>query len=548
MLRRSRNTWRIKVATCASILCFLAAGPAYAGTYSSFDSTIELLPDGAFVVSETMTGSFASERHGIFRSIPLRYHGPYGLTQRISVDVLEVARDREPVHYTTYHDGDYLVIKIGDPDLTFSGPFTYQINYSVERAILYGETSDELYWNVSGTQWDERLPSVGAIVLMAGVPANALAAACYTGSRGSIARDCAAQIDDGSVSFSANDFLTISVSFPKGIVPEPTTWIRIGWWLSDNWRLFLLAIPPVTLFWAIRHWWKYGRDPKGRGTIVAQYEPPAGMTPTEMGTLMNARLDGKDFSAAIVHLAVRGYLKMTDHGGKKFTLTRVRESVDGLKPFEAELMDTLFGEKEEVSTKDDAKRFVAARKMVSSIVYSTMAWDGYFVRNPEQTRRNYLIAGLVFAIGSMFIGWFAWVTFPVGIILMLMALAMPKRTEKGQEAYDHARGFKEYLSRAEKYRIHWQEKEGIFEAFLPYAMSFGVARTWTKALAPQISSDWEWYYVGAGSNLGTADFADRMKSIGSAFGEVSAPRSSGGGDSGGGSSGGGFGGGGGGSW
>ncbi len=517
--------------------------PARAG-YESFEAAIDVSPDATFVVTETINGTFDVERHGIYRAIPVRYDAGYGTRQSIAIDVLSVSRDGEPEPYESYREGDYQMIKIGDADVTFAGPYAYEIAYRVERAILFGETSDELYWNVTGSAWDDGFTSVSAEVRVPGVAAADLVATCYTGTYGSTAQACSTRTADGIVRVTASDFLTVSVSFPKGVVAEPTALMRARWWLSDNWFVFLALIPLATGAWAVRHWYRHGRDPKGRGTIVAEYEPPEGMTPTEMGTLVDAQLHDKDFSAAIVHLAVLGHLRIVEEEGKEFALKRQKDETSGLKPFEVELLSLLFPGTDEAKTKEHRERFVAARKRVAELVYEAMAEDGYFVQNPEKVRAKYVLVGM----GVMFLAFFfppsMFVLVPCGFILILLGTWMPRRTEKGQAAFEHARGFQEYLSRAEKYRLEWQEKERIFETFLPFAMAFGVAQMWSKALAVQQAAAPSWY-VGRSLVFSTTDFGASMDRLGSTLGAVSAPKSSGGS---GGFSGGGFGGGGGGSW
>lgn len=531
-------------AICISALAAVAfALPARAG-YEAFSADIEVSPDASFAVTETIVGSFDVERHGIYRAIPVRYDAGYGTRQSIALDVVSVTRDGMPEPYESYREGDYQMIKIGDADVTFDGPFTYAISYRVERALLYGEASDELYWNVTGDAWDDGFTSVGAVVRVPGVAADGFDAACYTGMAGSTASACAISTTDGEVRVTASDFLTVSVSFPKGIVEEPTSWTRASWWMSDNWMVFLLLIPLAVGAWAVRHWYRYGRDPKGRGTIVAEYDPPAGMTPTEMGTLVDAQLHDKDFSAAIVHLAVLGHLQIVEEEGKEFTLKRLKDDASGLKPFEVELLALLFPGTNEAKTKEHRERFVAARKRVAELVYESMAADGYYVQNPDKVRTKYVLAGMAVLFCAFFFPPSMFVLIPTGFILMLLGTWMPRRTEKGQAAFEHARGFQEYLSRAEKYRIQWQEKERIFETFLPFAMAFGVADMWTKALAVQQTAAPGWY-VGRSLVFSATDFGTSMDRLGSTLGSVSAPKSSG---SSGGSSGGGFGGGGGGSW
>ena len=140
-----------------------------------------------------------------------------------------------------------------------------------------------------------------------------------------------------------------------------------------------------------------------------------------------------------------------------------------------------------------------------------------------------------------------------GAIIIFFGYFMPARTLKGTVAYSQALGFKEYLSKAEKYKLQWEEKENIFEAFLPYAMIFGVVDKWAGAFEGIDKEPPNWYRGGVMNNWSPLIFAHALTSATSSIGQSlavapSAKGGSGGGFGGGGFGGGGFGGGGGGSW
>ncbi len=113
-----------------------------------------------------------------------------------------------------------------------------------------------------------------------------------------------------------------------------------------------IVIPIFAFFGMFRLWWTKGRDPRLR-PIAAQYEPPDGLTPGEVGTVIDNSVDMRDITASIVDLAVRGFLsieeKQKDH---LFGLTHSREYVfhlkkartewGTLKPHEQILLDGIF--------------------------------------------------------------------------------------------------------------------------------------------------------------------------------------------------------------
>ena len=110
--------------------------------------------------------------------------------------------------------------------------------------------------------------------------------------------------------------------------------------------------------------------------------------------------------------------------------------------------------------------------------------------------------------------------------------------------------------------IEAQDRRGVFERLLPYAIIFGLSSRWTRAFADLYTQPPDWYQPADPLNYSMMRFgSDLDRSVSSMNQSLPAmPRStgdgatgagynwSGGGFSGGGSVGGGFGGGGGGSW
>ena len=62
-------------------------------------------------------------------------------------------------------------------------------------------------------------------------------------------------------------------------------------------------------------WRRYGKDYKGKGVIVPEYEPPAGLSPAEVGLLYDYNVDGRDLTATLIDLAIRGYISTVRKNG-----------------------------------------------------------------------------------------------------------------------------------------------------------------------------------------------------------------------------------------
>ncbi len=108
--------------------------------------------------------------------------------------------------------------------------------------------------------------------------------------------------------------LTTSVTLESGDDKTVTLDLRmtppnIFWTFIVPWVTIALSASLLLFFW-----WERGRDPKGRGTIIAEYEPPDQLSPGALGVIYNSKVNKLDITAEIIHLAVNGYIKIKKSG------------------------------------------------------------------------------------------------------------------------------------------------------------------------------------------------------------------------------------------
>lgn len=571
MLQLTNNMFRTKQIICTSVLTLLIAiliptAPASAQVedyvFHDFSVGIIVNEDATLDVHERISVEFFVERHGMFRVVPVKYKGRFNENVTLDMKVLSVTDENgQPWNFETYHEGNNLVVKIGSDDVTVFGPQEYNIHYEVDRALLYFDDHDELYWNVTGTDWGTHIPSSSVSVQLPETITEGIDIVCFTGSYGSQAQDCARRVVMNIASANANDYMTVAVSWPKGHVAEPGIVERIWNFVKANWIVFL----PVLVFLILLGYWvKHGRDERGRVTIVPEYEPPANLSVMEVGTLIDNKVHPNDISAGIINLAVKGYLKIKEEekkrliGKKKvFTFIKTNKTPGAeLDKSENDLYNGIFDGKSEVELDDLKGEFYKTVSKINKELYQQMASKKLFAKNPNAVRGTFITIGTVVAMSAFWIGAFGWhVTITAvlsGLLIIGFAVIMPKKTKQGTLAFEHAKGFKMFLEKAERYRIQWQEKQNMFEDYLPYAMVFGVADKWTSAFRNKIKQNPDWY-EGDPHAFTRGYFIGSLNNFSSSMSSASAKPSKGAaggssGFSGGGFSGGGFGGGGGGSW
>ena len=109
---------------------------------TSFHSDVDVGADSTLTVVEDIKVDFGNQqKHGIFRTIPLRYHFSDSEDRYYNLSVLSVTNGEEPVTYDAYVDSDNQVIKVGDPGTLVSGAQRYVITYSVFGAVTRSPTT-----------------------------------------------------------------------------------------------------------------------------------------------------------------------------------------------------------------------------------------------------------------------------------------------------------------------------------------------------------------------------------------------------------------------
>jgi uncharacterized membrane protein len=563
------------------LFAFSFAAPAFADegwVIERFAADITIDKNASLHIVEAIDANFGNlQKHGIFRTIPVRYQWDDTHVRVYQLQVRSVTdANGKSLRYETSDQGASKVIKIGDPNQTVSGRQTYRITYDVAGAMNAFPDHDELFWNVNGSLWDVRAQAVTATVR---APAAPQQATCYQGAAGSD-EACRFAITSSGADFAATRLLaprgqlTIVAALAKGVVTEPVPIIVrdssnvLGYfepqplWLAL--AAFALAAGLALLYW---RWYSVGRDARGRETIVPEYEPPDKARPAQLGVILDETADTKDVTATIVDLAVRGYLTITEHPSpwifakKDWTLHATGKVGDELLPYEKIVYNGLFKDGSDVKVSELRTHFISSLRSAEGELYRDSADRKWFATRPDRVRQGYagvsvLViiagAGLAWLLGrALGAGLVGVAVIVVGLVALAVARIMPAKTAAGAELLRRSLGFRQYMEVAEKERQRFAERENIFSEYLPYAIVFGCVDKWARAFKDiDVSAQTSSWYVGSGPfNAGfvSSSLMGFSSNLGSAI--SSTPGSSGGsGFSGGGGAGGGGGGGGGGSW
>lgn len=369
-----------------------AAGAQADERITSYDVVMTVQPSGDVLVQETIAYDFgATERHGIYRDIPVRerFDDRYDRVYPLHIQSITAEPVGTSARYEVTDEDNMRSIRIGDSDQTITGLHTYVITYRLEGSLNAFADHDELYWNPIGHGW--KVPIDRASVTVH-VPGGPVSATCFVGSLGS-GLPCAGvgttgdAVNAAQASFTHQGLdsysgLTVVVGFPTGLVPHPEPRLEERW---DASRAF--SVTPVTaggslailvlgMGFVVRLAWRNGRDRRFMGSTVdvafgttdgahqavplfngplnpVEFEPPDKIRPGELGTLLDETVNPVDVSATIVDLAVRGYLRIEKipkkgiFGRTDWRMTKLKSEGD-LADYEQKLLNGLFKSKDDI--------------------------------------------------------------------------------------------------------------------------------------------------------------------------------------------------------
>ncbi len=598
---RKRILTAITAALAGALL--LGAGVAAASAdvddfaIESFDAVYELSRDEAGRSSlETVEHIVAvfpdfDQNRGLIRDLTRVYDGHDTELQVLSVTD-ETGAPRE---YETEPYGDFLSVVMAVPEGEYvHGAQHYVITYTQRDVTRHFEDtgSDEFYWDVNGTGWTQPFGRVSARFVLSDelIAAFNGNAACYYGAFGED-QHCEITTDETSIMTEVlnlvnGENVTVAMGFEPGTfatAPEPPTPFlqRVPLLLWSGYAS--LAAAAIAFFTALF----VDRGARTGRAIIAQYEPPAGISVAVAAQLLKA--GKKAMTATLLDFAVRRKLKLLHHVK---TDQYGAQAIDdtGLLPIEHRAYARIFGGSAvpggvalhttqwfsktstrlgdaSLTLRSDASTELTKLGLVkkangkaigSVVIFSLLALALPIIHSI--ITGNFVAMTILLAVG---INVLIWTLFGA-----IAALATRRRlTNEGALLLDHLKGLREYIRLAEADRIRMlQSASGaevdehyivqIYERLLPYAVLFGFENEWQGELARyyrESSPDW---VVGAGEGAASSSFMRTLPISSFANTVASSPRtvtSSSGGGSGssfssfsGGSSGGGFSGGGGG--
>lgn len=510
--------------------------------------------------------------HGFKRMIPFTNQDGKNLTtksdQKLDIKVTRNGAD-EPHEVTV--ENDAFIVTIGDADFYVHGKQTYVLEYEFVNVITDFNDYQELYWDTNGTSSQQRFDEVVARVHFGDDVSEKYEnkSWCYVGKYGENGDDRCdiQQINDG-VEFTtenliAGENLTIDLQFQPGsfVVPEPK-WNYLG----------LLLVTGEVVLSGIMIWLVLRAKAKIQDKyrfykeyfIKPEYTAPHEVTVAEADANYPASLSGKTNVATLLELAVNHKIEIIDATpeGKRSKKWRIQINTLELEPNQRKTLEIIAGSRRlEVGQKIDIKRrsntSLLTRLQAELIegIQNSLKAKGYTIADSKgKTTRSdiVLILGIVGGIGCFVLNmiimqelgnrtWkplyggnipsiigcvLAFGIFVGGFASTVWLRKYESHTKKGLELARYLDGLKLYIKMAEEERLQvLQSVEGadtshqgvvkLYEKLLPYAVIFGLEKSWLKELGKYYEyndvarPDW---YVTMGA-FTAANFISDLNSI-----------------------------------
>ena len=336
------------------VLCFpgtACADEAY--DILDYDVHIVVSENNIADVTETITVDFLQQRHGI------RYYLQYRGTEYYYIDDEWIGEDYQYVindfdvagqnfELSKSSDGDdkYLAAKIGDEDTLVYGEQTYVITYKCDIGDNGYDTFDDFYRNII-TGYDGDTIEKASFLIEFPKDFDETLVNVTMGEYGSL--DTAGvywEKDGNAISgytlepIYSGESLTIRAEFPDDyFVGESNP--------QAAWNTVIYVVSTLCVLLAFALWVAFGRDRKIYPTV--EFYAPDGLTPAEVGYIIDGCVDNQDVIALLMYWADKGYLKIAEKGGNDFDFIKLGSLPPDARQFEKTMFNKLFSGRDTVS-------------------------------------------------------------------------------------------------------------------------------------------------------------------------------------------------------
>jgi len=413
----------------------------FSESIKEYNVDVTIKPDAEVEVTEDIVYNFEnSTKHGIYRDIPVTIKYKNRVIDLGFYD-FKVLLNNSSVNYEksifySKLNGKNIRLKIGSKNSLVTGIQKYSISYKIKKMVLpYSKYEDIISFNAIGTSW--RVPIKKATItytLPSTLHKDNITIKTFTGEYGSITTKAKIKwIDNYKFKLLVDRLppfhgVTIDLIFNRGALGQngnenvKTDWINI----VLNY-LYLIIFIPIALY--LKRVYKEYVGFIDTRSIAVMYEPPKDISTLQAGLILDTLADNKDYAAAILELAHKGYIKIEQNQKDQIVLHATRKKRSSLekdlKMLLQELLPTsnsdyFFIQKDP----QEAKNLRSIFEKINSKIYEIGVEKGFFKESPYDSKKSFLKK--VFFITLPYLAYFIYYIFSKmgseGLIIILFPL------------------------------------------------------------------------------------------------------------------------------
>jgi hypothetical protein len=472
-------------------------------------------PDGVVRAKESVTYDFADGGTTLDRTFVTKVRDTDRQDRVFKVEnVKATSTDGGPTAVATTVSGDNTIVRVSGQRVT--GSHTTELEYDIRGAISTTSSGQELRWTAIGG-W--KVPVAEARVT---VDSGAVIRSfnCFAGELTSsvgctqfFTNHTHTQAQFVQQSMFLREYLTVAVGYPPGTAKttplyEQRRTLATAFTVNGLTGGILVALLVALLGGLALLYQLRGRDSRIVGQHAAEgdhapvaggagFEPPDGVRPGQIGTLIDEQADVIDVTATIVDLAVRGYLLIEElpretYGRLDWKLRRLDRPPEDLLLYERMLYAALFDGRDEVRLSQLGGTFAEELARVRRALYEDVVKQGWFARRPDAERTRWTTAGMILTalgvVSTVLLAMFSELAL-IGLAVIIAGAAlslggqhMPAKTTRGATVLAHTIGLRAYLYRGEAEDVPEQQRLSVFSRYLPYAVVFDAVQRWAKTV------------------------------------------------------------------
>jgi uncharacterized membrane protein YgcG len=398
----------------------------FADSILEYNVTINLDVSGKFRVQEDILYDFDSaNRHGIYRSIP-RFVDVGNSKLDIRMSDFKVLHNFKEAKYTLNSSGKDVYLKIGSKDKLLQGKQVYSISYSVNNAILPSVSTkgkDMLFWNAIGNDWQVYINRARVDIFFPKELNKEKIKLLHPKKSSSFnwvnSRHLVAYSKDLPPGFG----FSVMLEFMGGILEQSgqskyevaknieqknrqiakhlerkyTYEISQKIKKARGYNYIELAISILALI--LLYKFNFINFKRAKAVVVS-YQPPKGLTILQSGLLLDKFTNSEDLSAAVLELALNGYVKIENSH-----IIKLNKSSNLLTKEQQLILDALFKNSNKFELKKEyskeAKELEKALDSINEALYEWSANSKYSVGSFKESRAKKLFKTALLAISAL---------------------------------------------------------------------------------------------------------------------------------------------------